>query len=227
MKAISTSTTWDYLELILYCIHLTGQNGDRAVKKIWFRHPARLAFVWEETQKLSKILIDIEREDKAQLRKEQYSLHDFLCSVSQRSFEAHEEPMEVDFETSAEPMEVDFETSAEPMEVDFETSAEPMEVDFETSAEPMEVDFETFAEPVEVDFETSAEAMEVDFETSAEAMEVDFSTPAEPMDVDWDTSMRGDASLLYCIVLFIYCTTPLGMKSRVYRTSTKYRCWRW
>ena len=102
-----------------------------------FRHPARLAFVWQETQKLSKILIDIEREDKAHLRrkrrrqndgtddapeakrltKEQYSVHDFVWSVSQRSFETHVESMEVDFETFAEAMEVDFSTPAEPMDV--------------------------------------------------------------------------------------------------------------
>ena len=52
MKNTSTSNICHYLELILYCI------------------------VWEETQKLSKILIDIESEDKSQLRRKRRRQND-------------------------------------------------------------------------------------------------------------------------------------------------------
>ena len=130
MKTTSTSTICHCLEPTQYSIHLIGRNGVRGETKIWFRHPARLVFVWEETQKLSKILIDIEREDKAQLRRKRRRQNDGTDdapeakrltkerSFSQRSFETHGEPMEVDFSTSVEAMEVDFSTPAEPMDVD-------------------------------------------------------------------------------------------------------------
>ena len=96
MKNTSTSNICHYHELILFCI------------------------VWEETQKLSKILIDIESEDKSQLRrkrrrqnddtddapeakrlkKEQYSVHDLVWLFSQLSLETPAEPMDEDWDTS-------------------------------------------------------------------------------------------------------------------------------